>query len=63
MRRHDYRDYINAIYCGLCGKDFKDSDSSKGSYKVRDHDHMTGKYRGDAHSKCRNKRNINYFMP
>ena len=58
MNRRDYCEYVNTTYCHICGKDFKDSDGENGNYKVRDHDHMTGKYRGAAHNKC----NINYFM-
>ena len=30
---------------------------TKSSYKVRDHWHITGKYRGAAHTQC----NVNYY--
>ena len=33
--------------CWICNKLFADEDK-----KVRDHDHITGKYRGSAHSDC-----------
>ncbi len=45
MTREDEEDYRNKDICRLCEK-FIESD------KVRDHCHLTGKYRGPAHSKC-----------
>ena len=45
MTEEDKEDYrINNI-CRFCEKNFE-------SDKVRDHCHLTGKYRGPAHSKC-----------
>ena len=38
-------DYRNKNVCRFCEKVIK-------SGKVRDHCHLTGKYRGPAHSKC-----------
>ena len=43
--REDEEDYRNNDICRFCEK-FIESD------KVRDHCHLTGKYRGPAHSKC-----------
>ena len=45
----------SADCCFLCNESFNNDDKSL--YKVRDHDHLTGKYRGAAHCKC----NINFF--
>ena len=45
MTREDEEDYRNNDICRFCEK-FIESD------KVRDHCHLTGKYRGPAHSKC-----------
>ena len=39
--------------CYICGDKYKPCD-----VKVRDHCHITGKYRGSAHQKC----NINYKL-
>ena len=45
----DNREFEKATLCYLCHKPFSDSPTMK---KVRDHDHLTGKYRGAAHSHC-----------
>ena len=45
MTDKDEEDYKNNYVCRFCGK-FIESD------KVRDHCHLTGNYRGPAHSKC-----------
>ena len=43
--------------CYICKKEFNNND--KKNYKVRDHCHYTGKYRGTAHSIC----NLRYKVP
>ena len=43
--------------CYICKKEF--SNNEKKNYKVRDHCHYTGKYRGAAHNIC----NLRYKMP
>ena len=55
MTKDDNNDFNNATCCFLCNEPFNEND--KKLLKVRDHDHMTGKYRGAAHCKC----NINFF--
>ena len=45
MTQGDEEDYQNNNICRFCEK-FIESD------KIRDHYHLTGKYRGPAHSKC-----------
>jgi hypothetical protein len=52
MTHDDSICYKNANCCYICGDAFTEA-----NYKVRDHDHRTGEYRGAAHTKC----NINYF--
>ena len=37
--------------CYICKKGFSTGDNNK-KYKVRDHCHYTGKYRGAAHDMC-----------
>ena len=39
--------------CWLCEQPFTEgTQSDPGGVKVRDHDHLTGKYRGAAHNIC-----------
>ena len=47
----------NQKVCYICKKEFDKSD--KKHYKVRDHCHYTGKYRGAAHNIC----NLRYKIP
>ena len=43
--------------CYICKKEFNNND--KKNYKVKDHCHYTGKYRGVAHNSC----NLRYKVP
>ena len=45
--------------CHICKKEFSTDDSKKKSFKVKDHCHYTGKYRGAAHKIC----NLIYKIP
>lgn len=54
MTEQDVQDFANATQCYICGSEIKPSDKNGG--KVRDHCHVTGKYRGCAHNVC----NLNY---
>ena len=46
MNEQDEEDFRNNNICRFCEKNIE-------SDKVRDHCHLTGKYRGPAHSKCK----------
>ena len=46
MTKKDEKDYRNNNVCRFCEKNFVPA-------KVRDHSHLTYKYRGPAHSKCK----------
>ena len=48
--------FKNAVECYACGLDLKDD-------RVRDHCHLTGKYRGTAHSKCNLRMRTPTFVP
>ena len=45
--------------CYICKKEFNTDGSDKKHYKVKDHCHYTGKYRGAAHNIC----NLRYKIP
>jgi hypothetical protein len=50
----EIQNFADAVSCHICDKPFEGGD-----VKVRDHDHLTGDYRGAAHSNC----NLNYQIP
>ncbi|XP_015795544.1 uncharacterized protein LOC107371910 [Tetranychus urticae] len=52
MTDQDDENFVNARKCFICGQGLW-------SDKVKDHDHLTGKYRGAAHSRC----NLALVMP
>ena len=51
--KDDERNFKNADKCCICNKKYSAKD-----ILVRDHCHITGKYRGSAHQDC----NINYLI-
>ncbi|XP_070522397.1 uncharacterized protein [Cardiocondyla obscurior] len=50
--QNDWEEFKRATHCHVCEKPFAADDT-----RVRDHCHLTGRYRGPAHSNC----NINYM--
>ncbi|XP_055377147.1 uncharacterized protein LOC129609241 [Condylostylus longicornis] len=46
----DHFNFIQARTCHICEQEFVNDD--KNNYKVRDHCHFTGQYRGAAHNMC-----------
>ena len=66
LTKEEKEDYNNQRVCYICKKEFITSDTIESSslegnkhYKVRDHCHCTGKYRGAAH----NIYNLCYKIP
>ena len=53
MTERDECNFKKATRCHICNKKYKDSDEI-----VRDHCHITGKYRGSAHAACNLKLQI-----
>ena len=52
MSKHDKHNFIDAKTCYICNVVY-----TKTNYKLRDHCHRKGNYRGAAHTRC----NINYY--
>ena len=54
MTKEDRDRHNTTDNCWVCDGPFKDyhPGDTGGMWKVRDHDHITGEYRGAAHSKC-----------
>ena len=53
MSKSDWDDFLNSKICHICKKEVKVTD-----LRVRDHDHVTSRYRGLAHAHC----NIRYKL-
>ena len=51
LTAEEERDFMDATCCHICEKPFQD-----GEERIKDHSHLTGKYRGPAQNSC----NLNY---
>ena len=56
MSDQEEESFKNAVECYACGLNLEDD-------RVRDHCHLTGKYRGAAHSKCNLRMRTPTFVP
>ncbi|XP_011858631.1 PREDICTED: uncharacterized protein LOC105556165 [Vollenhovia emeryi] len=54
----EMRSFWNANRCHICGEPFEPSDQ-----RVRDHCHITGRYRGPAHARCNINFNNSFVIP
>ena len=64
MTREDKIDYYNATHCHICEEEIFEEDRDDEYYKkVRDHCHLTGKFRGAAHNTCNLKFRLPKFFP
>ena len=62
MTKKDKIDFRRATHCHICEEELEETDD-KNYKKVRDHCHLTGKFRGAAHSVCNLKFKIPKFYP
>ena len=63
MTKEEQEAHNNTGKCWICDgpfRSYKDGDCH-GLWKVKDHDHITGEYRGPAHSKCNQQLRIDPF--
>ena len=58
MTKEDNEIFKNSTKCWICDSDYIDND-----VKVRDHYHITGKYRGSAHRDCNINLKLNDKIP
>ena len=66
MTKTDLDEFSQASVCHICEKTISDSGGSganKNNIKVKDHCHLTGKYRGAAHQDCNLKYKEPSFIP
>ena len=59
LTRDEWEFHNKQEVCYICEKGFTTYDTNKEYYKVKDHCHYTGKYRGAAHNIC----NLRYETP
>ena len=59
MTQNEVIEFKNSNTCHICKK----GNFTKENFKVRDHCHVTGKYRGPAHSKCNLMYRDQNFVP
>ena len=62
MTRDDQIEYMNATHCHIC-EDILEETDDENYRRVRDHCHLTGKFRGAAHSICNLKYRLPKFYP
>ena len=58
MTKENNEDFKNSTKCLTCDNDYFDND-----FEVRDHCHITGKYRGSAHRDCNINLKLNHINP
>ena len=58
LSREDKKDFKDATSCYICNGGWTPE-----NYKLRDHDHSTGRYRGAAHTRCNIAHYSNRYLP
>ena len=62
LTRSELSKHYNTKHCHICSRRFQGDDDPRG-FKVKDHCHLTGSYRGAAHNKCNFYFFCNRFLP
>ncbi|KAB0801617.1 hypothetical protein PPYR_03803 [Photinus pyralis] len=60
LSKNEKKSYDDSTTCFICGNEFV---SGSENVKVRDHCHVTGKYRGSAHSRCNLNFKLQNYIP
>ena len=63
ITRDELDEWRQTDVCHICEKTINGSDNSDSVVKVKDHCHLTGKYRGAAHQECNLKYKEPSFIP
>ena len=58
MTKENNEDFKNSTKCWICDNDYVVNDA-----KVKDHCHITGKYRGSSHRCCNINVKLNHKIP
>ena len=61
MTNRDEKAFKKAAHCHICGRKYKPDEEE--NIPVRDHCHITGKYRGSAHKNCKyQQKRLKYLL-
>ena len=52
LTKEEEKEFQSATICHICEEEFYPDEKTNKIVKVRDHCHLTGKYRGAAHNQC-----------
>ena len=63
LTHEEEKDFKSAKVCHICEQDFGVYEKTGEIFKVRDHCHFTGKYRGAAHNQCNLKCRKTLILP
>ena len=63
MTKEDKIDFAETTHCHICEEEISEDTDDDNYKKVRDHCHLTGKFRGAAHSICNLKYRLPKFYP
>ena len=59
----EQKEFKKANSCHICGREYSSWDYENDNYPVRDHCHVTGKYRGSSHNRCNRSYRLSKKIP